>query len=263
MATRAERIQELASQASRMVISHGDEVFDLSPIDAPILVMYGRIRSLTHAINILLARDLPEEAVILGRELFTDSLQLAELARQDPPGRAALVLGMANGTLTEWENMEREAASLDPQHQTPTAMVEAIAARRKNIQAGMERFGVERLHRFPHEKQLARDNDRLDDLMDFQLSHRLIHRADMAQEPRTRKVEDVLGIYLANADQEWKASVAAFAAQSGLHAFRAAAAIFNWTEPGPTEASELLVHLTELAEDDHRDEADEAEDLTS
>jgi hypothetical protein len=39
-------------------------------------------------------RDLPEEAMIPGRELFTDSVKLAELARHDLQGRAAFVLGM-------------------------------------------------------------------------------------------------------------------------------------------------------------------------
>jgi hypothetical protein len=253
VSTRAEKLQELASNAFRMTMSHADDQFELSPIDAKILVMYGRIRSLLQAVNILLERNFPEEAVILGRELFTDSLQLAELAAQDSPGRAALVLGMANSELTEWENMEREATSLDAEHQTPPAMTEEIARRRKNIKDAMERFGVERLRGFPHEKQLARDHNRQDDLMDFQLAHRLVHRADMAQGLRTRKVGDAMGVYLANADPEWKAGVAAFAAQSCLHAFRAAGSIFGWTNPGPDEASEQLEQLVKLVKEEDPD----------
>jgi hypothetical protein len=50
---------------------------------------------------------------------------------------------------------------------TPAAMTETIAARRKNIQAGMERFGVAKLRRFPHEKQLATDNVQLEDILGF------------------------------------------------------------------------------------------------
>jgi hypothetical protein len=63
--------------------------------------------------------------------------------------------------------MELTARSLDPAHETPAAMTETIAARRKNIQAGMERFGVAKLRRFPHEKQLATDNVQLEDILGF------------------------------------------------------------------------------------------------
>jgi hypothetical protein len=156
--------------------------------------------------------------------------------------------------------MEREATSLDPEHQTPPAMTEEIARRRKNIQDAMRRFDVEQLRGFPHEKQLARDHDRLDDLMDFQLAHRLVHRADMAQGLRTKKVGDAWGVYLANADPELKAGVAAFAAQSCLHAFKAAASIFGWMDPGPDEASELLEQLVMLVKEEDPDDALRDED---
>jgi hypothetical protein len=260
MATRAERLDELSSKAFEMAMSHADEEVELSPIDGKIFVMYGRAMSLLRGVKALLEADLPEEAVILGREIFTDSLQLAELASQDLHGRATLVLGLANSELTEWENMEREAASLEPGYETPAAMTEAIAWRRTGIQQGMERFGVERLRGFAHEKQLAKQHDRLDDLMDFQLAHRLVHRADMAQGFRTRKVEDRLGVYLGNRDPEWKAAVAAFAAQSCLHAFKAAASIFGWRKPGPDEASELLEQLVMLVKEEDPDEARRDED---
>jgi hypothetical protein len=172
MTTRTERLKKLNAEAYRVSMSHGDEVLNVSPIDGMIMIMFGRMRSLLHGISVLLRRDLPEEAVILGRELFTDSLRLAELARQDLHGRAALILGMENQTLDEWEQMERAAKSLDPSHRTPAAMTARIAARRKKVQAGMRRIGVPRLRQFRHEKQLAKDNGRLDDFMDFELSHR-------------------------------------------------------------------------------------------
>jgi hypothetical protein len=250
VATHAERLKEVTARALKVAMSHGDEEFEVSPIDFMMLTMFGRVRSLLQAVNILLGRNLPEEAMILGRELFTDSLQLAELARHDVQGRAALILGVANQSLTEWEQMESTARSIDPDHETPPAMTKEIAARRRNIQAGMSRFGLAKLRRFPHEKQLATTNGRLDDFMDFELSHRFVHRADMAQVPRTKKVKDSVGIHLGNRDEEWKARVGAFAAQSALHAFVAAATILGWSDPGPEDARRLLEQLAEIAEEE-------------
>jgi hypothetical protein len=91
--------------------------------------------------------------------------------------------------------------------------------------------------------------------MDFQLAHRLVHRADMAQGLRTRKLGDAVGVYLANADPEWKAGVAGFAAQSCLHAFNAAASIFRWVDPGPDDATQLLERLVRLVKEEDPGEA--------
>lgn len=250
MANRPERLTQLTHQAFKLAMSHGDEKLEVSPIDSMLLIRFGRVRSLIYGVNMLLRHDLPEEAMILGRELFTDSLQLSELARHDAQGRAAFILGMENQSLTEWEQMEQLARSLDPKHRTPSVLTTVIAARRKSIQAAMGRFGVTKLRRFRKEKQLAEDNGRLGDLMDFAISHRFVHRADMAQIHRTNKVKDTLGIHLANRDEDVKARVGVFAAQSALHGFAAVATIFEWSDPGSKEARRLLDQITVVAEKD-------------
>ena len=68
----------------------------VKPVQRPrhegeILAMYGRASSLFEAMRILVRREHPEEAFVLGRALFSESLRVEELARADTKGRGALV----------------------------------------------------------------------------------------------------------------------------------------------------------------------------
>src|SRR5436190_14065033 len=65
-----------------------------------VLGMYWRCVRLFDATLLLLKAELPEEAAIVARSLFEESLRLQQLAA-DEADRDALILGWANGSIGE------------------------------------------------------------------------------------------------------------------------------------------------------------------
>jgi hypothetical protein len=74
--------------------------------------MYSRVGSLLEGVCVLLDNKLPQEATILGRAMFTDSLYLMEIAARGADERAELILGLQHQTITEYEQLERHAVGL-------------------------------------------------------------------------------------------------------------------------------------------------------
>lgn len=246
--TRLQQSKEFMRRVREIVLGHHEgEVMQITPVDADILVRYSRVRSLLDGVCVLLGRRLAAEAIILGRELFSDSLHLMEFASLGP-SRASLVLGMVSQTLTEVENLERQALShgVIDEKQLKTGL-DILAKRRKKIEGYQRRHGISRLRRPRDEKQLARDHGRLDEYVDFKLAHLMVHRPDVAQAGRMLKTDDdVLGIHLRNPDDDFIAAVSAWIMASALQAHIAVASIFGWTEPSQDEIARLLTGINEL-----------------
>jgi hypothetical protein len=240
--------KELMQRVRKMVLGHHEgEVIETTPVGWHVLMMYSRIRSLLEGACILLDARLPEEAIILGRQMFTDSLYLMEAARREPD-RAALILGLANDTLTELENLERQALSLGLRDKSHVeGVLDRVRKRRKQIDGYRERHGIGRFERFRDEKQLAKDHGRLDEYLDFQFAHRMVHRADVAQAGRTRRRgKEVVGIYLRNPDDDFHAAVSTFIMSSAVYAHKAAASIFGWMETSAEEMDQVLAEIEQL-----------------
>lgn len=229
-----------------IVLGHEGEVMKVTGLDAYVVMMYSRIRSLLQGVYVLLNDRLPEEATILGREMFTDSLYLMEIASREAD-RASLILGLRNRTLTEMEKLERQARSLGERDEPDVRVLEHVAKGRKNIEACRQRHGIGELGTLRDQKQLARDHGRLGEYLDFQYAHRMVHVAEIAQVGRTRRRDtEVVGMYLRNADPDFRAAVSAFAMTSALHAHKAVASILAWTEIPPEEIDGLLEEIREL-----------------
>jgi hypothetical protein len=245
--TRLKQSHELMRRVREMVLGHHEgEVIETTPIDAHVLILYSRVRSLLEGACVLLDARLPEEAVILGREMFTDSLHLMEIATQ-APDRAPLVLGLVSKSLTEMQNLQREAASLGVSNKRDVdAVLGVLAERRKEIDAYRRRHGIGNMKSFRHEKQLASDHGRLDGYLDFAFVHRMVHRADMAQAGRTVRTDEVVRVCLRNPDDDFLVAASAFVMTSALHAHKAVAPIFAWTETEPEEIDRLLAEIDRL-----------------
>lgn len=246
--TRPERSKELMRRVREILLGHHEgEVMETTLVDAHVLMMYSRIRSLLEGVCVLLDARLPEEAIILGREMFTDSLHLMEIASRGPD-RARLILRLANDTLTEMENLERQALSLRMRNKGHVEKVlDYVAKERKKIEGYRLRHGIGPPESLRHEKQLATDHGRLDEYLDFQFAHRMVHRAHMAQAGRTRRRDaEVVGIYLRNPDDDFIAAVSAFVMTSALHAHKAVASIFAWTETQPQDIDGLVAEIEQL-----------------
>jgi hypothetical protein len=82
--------------------------------DMFVLCLYWRsIRLFDGIVSLLslLEKDLPEEALILGRSLFVEALRLAEIEAAGDQ-RAALILGWENTSIEEKKGLFKEAPKL-------------------------------------------------------------------------------------------------------------------------------------------------------
>jgi hypothetical protein len=67
----------------------------MPPTRTVVVGMLSRCLGLYKAAVLLLRNDLPDEALIIGRPLFEESIWLSELADSDDKRREQLVLGVA------------------------------------------------------------------------------------------------------------------------------------------------------------------------
>jgi hypothetical protein len=75
-----QKVQELLNQIEeRMLATLPPEGVSLTPADLIAAGMYWRCMSLFHSIILLLNNNQPEEALMLSRSLFTDSLRMRGL----------------------------------------------------------------------------------------------------------------------------------------------------------------------------------------
>jgi hypothetical protein len=244
--TRLEQSKELMRRVREIVLGHHEgEVMEMTPVDAYVLMMYSRIRSLLQGVCVLLNDRLPEEAIILGREMFTDSLNLMEIASREAD-RASL-LGLISGDCNEWEKLDCQALSLGERDERDVSVLEHVAKRRKEIEGYRQRHGIGPLKTLRQQKQLAKDHGRLGEYLDFVFAHRMVHRPGIAQAGRTLKRDtEVLAMHLRNPDPDSLAPASAFVMTSALHAHKAVASIFAWTETLPEQIDRLLEEIREL-----------------
>jgi hypothetical protein len=245
--SRPERAKALMTRIHSIVFEHHEaEPLAMPPADSEVLYLYARLRSLLQAIRILLDNRLPAEAVILHRELFFDSLHLVEIAARGDD-RVELLLGMMNKSLTEFVHFERTAQSLGFRTKEVVDVIEQrVIQRRREIDEYRARVGAGPDRRFPDKRALATEQDRLDELLDFELAHRFVHVAEIAVASRAIKDGEVLGLHLYEPDDDAIAAVAAGVMKAALHGHRAAASIFGWTETSSEEINELLSEIDTL-----------------
>jgi hypothetical protein len=246
--TSLEQSKELMRRVREIVLGHHvGVVIETTPADARVLRMYWRIASLLEGACLLLDARLPEEAIMLGREMFTDSLHLMEIASRGP-NRAPLILGLASKALGELENLGRQARSLGVENQRGMEEIQDhVAKERKKIEGYRLRHGIGALETLRHEKQLATEHGRLGEYLDFEFAHRMVHVPDIAQAGRTRKRDaEVVEFQLRNPDDEFIARVSAFIMQSALHAHKAVASVFDWTDPSREDIDRVLTEIEQL-----------------
>jgi len=222
------------------------EGISVTPADAVALGIYSRSMSLFRSIILLLSNNQPEEALMLWRSLFTESLRMRELAAEGRKDRIAIELGHYAYSLEQTKQRLQQAKRLGV-----TDDITSELAHIENQKRGMEKyrkgFGIEKLKRFSSEENLINKLNLNVDLWTFLYSHGFVHGEDIAHTYRRRKIQtDVLAFFSHNADPELLAAVGLTAAQSAIDAHKAAGQIFGW------EVSTELQKLTENLEDLHR-----------
>lgn len=201
--------------------------FQVDTIDAHVLGMYVRSMRLYEGVVALLDRDLPEEALVLARSLFEESLRLMQLP-DVVEERRPIVLGWANESLDRAESLFREAqrTGLDP---NVSEVLEEVKVQRTKLQGYARRHGVGRFEKFKPVDTAALQLGRSDDYWTYLMSHQMVHGSEIAHRfSRRKSADDVLLIFAKTSDIDLLKGVGAFAAMSALLAGQAAGRIFKW-----------------------------------
>lgn len=205
------------------------------------MAIYDRCRGLYLGVLVLVEKHLGQEAMILARPLYTDSLRLMELASQDESGRIELVVGWALGSLKATRGRFIEAQQRGEDVHEYLAAVDGLIEWYRQY-AGHR--GVKaRAVGDPNEKQLAGKHGR-DNFLDFSFTHEFVHGTAFALGLRYRRNGDQMEV--GPVDQSWHVVAAAHAAESMLHAIKATCSIFGWSEP--SEVDDLMVRLDEATD---------------
>ena len=225
---------------------------DPDPVERPrhsleMLGLVDRCKSLFAATHLLLERGFVHEAVILDRPLFTDSLFLAEYASVDEQRRVELVIGWSKASIASLESLFRDGAA---DAQTLAARRTQSAARHKELEEYARRHNARSKRWQPdeHAKDLAIKHGREDGFRTLVVVQQFVHGATSATAGRYSKVaEDTVEVGGPAVDLDsWAEAAGLFAADSMLHATRAACRIFDWQEP--LELDDLFQQVERAAE---------------
>ena len=220
------------------------EGISVTPPDAIAVGMYWRCMSLFRGIVLLLNNNLPEEALMLWRSLFTDSLRMRELEAAGKQDRMAIELGHYASSLERTKERVQQAKRLGVAKDT-TSELAHIEKQKRNVEIYRKQVGIEKLKRFSSEENLIKKLKLNVDLWTFLYAHGLVHGEDIAQAHRRRKLQPSAYAFFSHTpDPTFLAGVGLAAAQSILDAHEAAGKMFGW-QISP-ELRKLIENLEEL-----------------
>jgi hypothetical protein len=235
------RVRELLERIEKSILSGlPEEGVSVTPADAIAVGMYWRCMSLFYSIILLLNNNQPEEALMLWRALFSDSLRLRELEAAGKKGRIAIELGHYAHSLERTKQRIQQAKSLGVTDDITSEMAH-IEKQKRGMENYRKRFGIEKLKRFSSEENLINKLNLKVDLWTFLYSHGFVYGEDIVQTHRRRKIQaDVLAFFYHTPDTGFLAGVGLAAARSIVDAHEAAGKMFGW---------QVLAELRELIEE--------------
>src|SRR5215203_6706762 len=140
-----ERIEE------KMAAAFPAEGISVTAADAIALGIYSRCMSLFRSIVLLLSNNQPEEALMLWRSLFTDSLRLRELAAVGKKDRIAIELGHYAYSLERTKQRIQQARRLGIADDI-TGELAHIENQKRGTENYRKRVGIEKLKQFSSEE---------------------------------------------------------------------------------------------------------------
>jgi 8-oxo-dGTP pyrophosphatase MutT (NUDIX family) len=154
------------------------EPSEVATLDVYVFQAFARVLRLADGIVVLLRAQLSEEALLLGRSLFEDSLRLADLAA-DPARRPSLLLGWALASMNEANGLGQIAgrAGLDA---SPEAWLGPIANERARLERYAARNGGIKPKKFRSVPDAAVAHGRAESLWTYALAHEMVHGSDLA-----------------------------------------------------------------------------------
>jgi Family of unknown function (DUF5677) len=221
--------------------------------------MLSRALGLYKGIVLLLDADLSDEAFLLGRSLFEESLWLTELAETDGKRRASLVLWRLNDSYLRARDLVRSggSAGLEPATARQDEMLAAVDEQIKSVRQFQREYDIGGLTQFLGVEQAARRFDRLGSWWTYELANNLAHRNDTPN--TTPRLEDAPEVYFTRtAEPRVIATCGVFCAESVIAAHIAAAKLLERDPLRVDELRELFAALEALTDDDSRHYARQA-----
>jgi hypothetical protein len=243
-----QKVQELLAQIEkRMLAALPQEGVSVTPADAIAVGMYWRCMSLFGSIILLLNNDQPEEALMLWRSLFTESLRMRELEAAGKSDRIAIQLGHYAFSLERTKRRFQQAKRLGVTDDITNELAH-IEKQKRDMEIYRGRLGIEKLKQFSSEENLINKLKLKVDLWTFLNSHGFVHGEDIAQTHRRRKIQPrVFAFFSHTNDPKFLAGVALAAAQSIVDTHEAAGKMFGW-DVSP-ELRELLATISSLLQE--------------
>lgn len=224
-----EDVRELLERIKEQARSTPPQIpFEVTPPDAQILGMYWRCVSLFRSLLILLDNNYPEEALILARSLFEDSLRLMDL-KDAGTDRETILVGYRAEMLERQESLFSRVAEELGLTQDASDVVEHVRRQKRELENYRKRKGIGKRKKFNSVKDAAIKRNRQEDLWTYLLSHAMVHGEDTAHLYRRRKVgTDAIAFFSHTSDPDILAETGAFAARSIAAAVYATAGMFGW-----------------------------------
>jgi hypothetical protein len=227
-------LDDIAAVAAKL---GGGEVRERPRHHLEIIALYDRCRSTFGAVRLLAQAGFGQEAVALGRSIYTEALMLMELAQAAEPRRVELVIGWSLASVDDLTGILREGEAHGQEVAEELAVMESLRA---SLEEYARRHKVRTRPWRPDEKALARKHA-VDGYLDFRMAHHFVHGSTFAGEQRLSQRGDVVFIGGPAARGGWSLPAALFAAQSLVHAIRAVSTIAEL--PEPAELDELLERI--------------------
>jgi hypothetical protein len=190
-----------------------NELASVETHDALTMGMYNRLRGLYDGVAALLAARLPDEALILVRSMFEESLRLQQLGSTGN-ARAALLMGWYRDSILRKRGLIRRAARRDFAGQLGVTL-EDLDAQDRSIEPYLKRHGIGATAPFLPIDAAARRFDREDEAWMSALADELVHGSEIAHGSRRVAVgTNGVGFHIRSEDPSRAAWVAALASNS-------------------------------------------------
>src|SRR5215213_2451653 len=170
-----EGVRELLEQIEEtMLAALPAEEISVTPVDAVALGMYWRCMSLFRSIVLLLNNNQAEEALMLWRTLFTDSLRMRELEAAGKKDRIAIELGHYVNSVERTKQRLQQAKRLGVTDDVTSELAQ-IENQKRNVENYRTRLGIEKLKHFSTEENLINKLHLEVDRWTFLYSHGFVH----------------------------------------------------------------------------------------
>jgi hypothetical protein len=238
-------VSTLLAQARDLARKISPRELEVKIEDMFVLCLYWRSIRLFDGIIALLEKDLPEEALILGRSLFVEALRLAEIEAAGVQ-RVALVLGWENTSIEEKKGLFKEASKLGLEFD-PTPILRQLDEEQRKLHAYRKDHGIGKLRRFLSEREAAIKYGRAHDYWTYALSHEIVHGSDASFIFNRDKVTTgKVSIRDRTPDPNLQLGITCFVVKSVLQAAKATASVFGWQ--GTDQLDRLYEEVTDLEE---------------